>query len=802
MSRVSWVLRMALVIGAGALLLTAITVAVAPRMWRIANAHEETPVELPDFAELAARSYVYDSQGNEIGAFEVENSQPIAIGDVPRHVIQAFLAVEDKEFYVHHGVNIRSLFRATLSNFASDGPVQGASTITMQVVKNDYMAGFERDSRYKLLQMTYAVRLEKHKTKDEILERYLNTVFFGENSYGIAAAAETYFGKRVGDLTFVEAAFLAGLVQAPSTYDPITHPEQSRNRFNQVLRRLLSEGFMTQVDFDSATDTFVLPERVQRRAERVSKRTYYSEALRDYLLNKSDILGDTYEERYTRLYRGGLSIHTTLDPFVQARAEEARNQLPDNTLGIDAAITSLDTKTGAIRAMVGGRGFIPGQREVNLALAPSQTGSSIKLFVLAAALQAGATPEDLIDGTHPCTLPNPGDPGNPEFRITGGVSGGLDTLRNMTVRSINCAFSRLAQIVGLNRMVDTVYRMAGNPYLYRGQPAEDRVPIQPYGAFSIGANEMSTLDMASGIQTIANEGVHMQPYFVDYIDDARGERIYTHNDPGTPVLDRQVALTAIDVLKGVLTRGTARGELADLASRQPAFGKTGTQEKNWTAFFVGATPFLSTAVLVRDPDRYTPMAGIPEFANAGVDRVQGGTFPARIWGNMMDAIGLERVGLDADWEHPGPPARPPARLYLPGNECVYQVIAYEPVDTESAGTEQPLPVPSEPVDGLAGEPPAGMRLPAAAPATQPPDTQPPATQPPATQPPAPTTTTSTTPAPVETVPGTEPPPRPPPRPVLTADETGTTIPPDVLDPRAPLPSVPLDRVVQACGVTP
>ena len=207
-------------------------------------------------------------------------------------------------------------------------------------------------------------------------------------------------------------------------------------------------------------------------------------------------------------------------------------------------------------------------------------------------------------------------------------------------------------------------------------------------------------------------------------------------------------------------------------------------------------------MLVRDPDRYTPMAGIPEFANAGVDRVQGGTFPARIWGNMMDAIGLERVGLDADWEHPGPPARLPARLYLPGNECVYQVIAYEPVDTEPAGTEQPLPVPSEPVDGLAGEPPAGMRLPAAAP-----DTQPPATQPPATQPPGDTAAAHHDDdvdhhGAGRNSPGTEPPTTPPPRPVLTADETGTTIPPDVLDPRAPLPSVPLDRVVQACGVTP
>jgi penicillin-binding protein 1A len=424
MLRPSWIFRMALVVGAGALLLTSVLVAVAPRLWRIANAHDEVPVALPDFAALAARSYVYDGAGNEIAVYEVENSQPIALGDVPQHVIDAFLAVEDREFYVHHGVNVRSLMRATLSNFASEGPVQGASTITMQVVKNDYMAGFPRDGRYKLLQITYAVRLEKQKTKDEILERYLNTVFFGQNSYGIAAAAESYFGKRVADLTFIEAAFLAGLVQAPSSYDPINNPERSRARFTQVLGRLVDEELLTETQRDAELTGFVLPERVLRRQERATQRTYYSEALRDFLLNGSDLLGDTYEERYTLLYRGGLSIHTTLDPVLQARAEEARNQLPDNTLGIDAALTSIETRTGAIRAMVGGKGFVPGEREVNLALAPSQTGSSIKIFILAAALQAGATPEDVVDGRRGCVLPNPGDNVNPTFAINGGGGGG------------------------------------------------------------------------------------------------------------------------------------------------------------------------------------------------------------------------------------------------------------------------------------------------------------------------------------------------------------------------------------------
>lgn len=754
--RLSWVIRAALVVAAGALLITATVAAVAPRLWRVANAHQEEPVELPDFADLAQRSYVYDSAGREIAVFEVENSQPVTLDAVPDEVVDAFLAVEDNEFWVHHGVNVRSLLRATLSNFATEGPVQGASTITMQVVKNDFMAGFPRDGRYKMLQITYAVRLEKEKSKRDILERYLNTVFFGQNSYGIGAAAETYFGKPVQELSLVEAGFLAGLVQAPSTYDPIINPEQSRNRFVQVLDRLVDDELITEDERVEVEETFVLPERVRRRAERATERTYYTEALRDYLLNRSDILGDTYQERYTLLHRGGLRIFTTLDPLLQAQAERARNELPDNAEGIDAALTSVETETGAIRAMVGGRGFVAGQNEVNLALAPSQTGSSIKMFILAAALQAGATPSDIIDGTHPCQLPNEGDPNEPFFEITGGVNGGVDTLRNHSVRSINCAFARTSQIVGLNRMVDTVYRMSASPYLFRDQSAAEREPIQPYPAFATGANELSTLDMASGIQSIANEGVHHDPYYVEFIENAMGERIYTHFSEGTEVLDREVALTTIDVLKGVLTSGTARRSLAEFAERRPAFGKTGTQQNNWTAFFVGATRELSTAVMVRDPDRYTPMRGIPEFSSDGVDRVQGGTYPARIWGAYMEDIGLEQFEF-ADWDAPGEPEREPARLYLPGNECLYAIIGYE-----TPTTLAPDSAPAEGVEGFA---------PQAPPATSPP---------PATTVPETTSTTA------------------PPRPIFGPVDSGTTIPPDVLDPDAPLPSAPTNQRVRGC----
>ena len=415
--------------------------------------------------------------------------------------------------------------------------------------------------------------------------------------------------------------------------------------------------------------------------------------------------------------------------------------------------------------MVGGRGFVPGQNEVNLALAPSQTGSSIKLFILAAALQAGATPEDLIDGTHPCRLPNEGNPEEPFFEIRGGVNGGVDTLRNHTVRSINCAFARTSQIVGLNRMVDTVYRMAANPYLFPGQPADEREPIRPFASFATGGNELSTLDMASGIQSIANEGLHQDPYYVESIDDAEGNRIYTHSSPGTRVLDRDVALTAIDVMKGVLTGGTARRSLADFASRRPAFGKTGTQQSNWTAFFVGATPELATAVMVRDPDRYTPMVNVDEFVEAGVSRVQGGTFPARIWGAYMEEVALGQLSEQfefADWDSPESPPRGPARLYLPGNECLFQIIGYE--------QQTPPSVPEAPETPA----PEGFRTPQAPP-------------PGGTAPPTGT-------VPPETTPSTT----LPPKPIFGQVDGGTTIPPDVLDPNAPLPSAPTEQLVRPC----
>lgn len=665
LARGPWLVRSVVVIVASALFVASALVGAAPAAWGVLNSHDLTPISLPLFEGLASRTQILDVNGVQIGVFESENSQPLAIEDVPVDVIAALLAVEDAGFYEHKGVNLRALVRATLANFQYSSSRQGASTITQQVVKNEFLAGMERDGRYKILQARYAAMLEKQVPKSKIIERYLNTVYFGNNAYGLQAASEVYFGKRVTELSLVEGAFLAGLVRAPSSYDPIRNPEQSRRRFSQVLERLVETELITTDQSTDFSETWQIPETIKNIPEQQVRRSYFSEMVRDYLLNKSDILGSTYQDRFNRLYRGGLRIHTTLDSRAQSLAEQAvKKQLPANKTGITSALVSVDNASGAVRAVVGGPGFTAGRNEVNLALRRRQTGSSIKVFILAAALEAGAQPKDLIDGTLPCTFPNPGLPEEP-FKITQGVSQPVSTLEQQTWLSINCAFARLSQIVGLERLVQMVYRLSGSPYLSR-----ETFKISPYASFATGANELSPMDMASGMQVLANGGLKFEPYLVERIENSSG-LVWSHSATGTQVVAKVVADTEMSVLKGVMVRGTARRSA--LAFGRPSAGKTGTQDENTNAWFVGSTRQLTTAVWVGDPRAYTPMVNIPEFRAVGVPRVQGSTFPARIWKAYMDPVHNDVAMLD--WDAPVLAERNQVRLYLPGTDCVARVVS-------------------------------------------------------------------------------------------------------------------------------
>ncbi|MEO1058754.1 MAG: penicillin-binding transpeptidase domain-containing protein [Actinomycetota bacterium] len=382
----------------------------------------------------------------------------------------------------------------------------------------------------------------------------------------------------------------------------------------------------------------------------------------EHLLHHSEILGDSVDERRRQLDVGGLQIYTTLDPATQRAAEDSRSELPANSRNIEAALVSLDTNSGAVRALVG-----PANDDgVNMAMKPRQSGSAIGLFIVAAAVEAGAQSDDVIDARRDCTLPT-SNPAVPALVIESGAAGMVGTLREVASISLSCGMARLSMIVGLDHVVDTTYQMASSDYLQPGVSNADRPPLEPFASLATGANELSALDMASGVQTLANEGVHRPPYFVEFVDDADGNRLYTHTPSEQRVLGRAGTLETIDLLKSVLREGTARRH-APLASERPAFGVTGSQLDATNAWFVGATPQLSSAVWVGDPNAYTPMIDISEFAADGVPTVQGGRYPTQIWKAFTDAA-LEGTPA-TDWEPPPAPAREPVRLVLSGNECL------------------------------------------------------------------------------------------------------------------------------------
>ena len=675
-------LRFLAVLAAASIGVTGVVVAAAPQVNRILNAHEEVPLTLPDIVAQPSRSFVYDSTGlNVTDIFKVENREPFKLDRVPEPVTAAILAVEDADFWKHDGVSGRSILRALMANVGTGSVEQGGSTITQQVVKNLIMSPTsERTIQTKVIEAVVARRLEKKMGKPYVLEQYLNAVYFGNNAYGLQSAAEVYFGKSVEQLTMVEGAFLGGLIRNPTDYDPFVRPERARYRLRQALDRLVAVGRLEVADAELQASQFVLPVAPQRLPQLAVARSYFTEEVKDYLLNDSTILGATYQERYNKLFRGGLRIYTTEDLYLEAFARDARNQvMPQTTIGIDAAVVSLNTKTGGVVAMRGGPDFA--QSQVNLTKRGRQTGSAFKFVILTAALAAGAEPQDVINGQAPCSLPNPGDPEHP-FEIGSNdervASRGVAQLTVQTWSSINCAFGRLAQAVGLNRVVDFAHKLG-----IKGT-------LNNYPSLATGNNEVSPLDMASAFQTVANQGAHLEPYYIEKILAADGSVIYQHQAQPVQVISPDVANNAIDIMRGVLTRGT--GRKGRLNGDRPSSGKTGTQAFNTNAWFVGATPQFTTAVWVGDPKAQTRMRGIPEFSSNGVNPVHGGDYPVEIWKYFMDAT--HAYLPPEDWPVPAP-TRGARRIFIPGEECVFRGRA-APVVVDPAAPVDPNAPPAAP----------------------------------------------------------------------------------------------------------
>jgi 1A family penicillin-binding protein len=608
--------RFVLVIVLGGLGLAVGLIALAPQAKAVlASGHMGRGLEVAQLEEFAQRSVIRARDGSVLQyIYDDENRSPVPLSRVPQAVQRAVLDVEDARFYEHSGLDVRSTVRALAANVSAGKVVEGGSTITQQLVKNALLTP-DRQVGRKAKEAVLAWRLEAHYSKSEILERYLNTVYFGNRAYGVQAAAETYFNKNVEDLTVADAALLAGMIRNPLGYDPVRYPDAARVRRAEALDRMLVEHDVTPAAAETLKAS-PMPTSVNAPAPKA--RGYFADAVIRRLLDDRR-LGETAQERINAVYRGGLDIYTTLDPTLQQLAEQKVNEiLPDTGGKFTASVVTVEPSTGAVRALVGGRDF--NSSEVNIALGREgggtgrQPGSAFKPFVLVAALEDGFGPDSAVDGTYPCTIKFPDNkpwmPTNFE-----GEEGGVMTITDATAHSVNCAYGRIAAAVGLEKVADVAKRMGITSNLE---------PLLP--AMSIGSKEVSPLEMASAYGTLAADGIHHTPHLVDHIVNRYGKTVLNERDKGERAITPQNARVAVDILRSVVQRGT--GTRAALAGRD-VFGKTGTTDEHRNAWFVGGTPQLVSAVWMGDPKENSKMT------NVGGISVAGGTYPARIFSAYM-----------------------------------------------------------------------------------------------------------------------------------------------------------------------
>ncbi|MDZ7673777.1 MAG: transglycosylase domain-containing protein [Acidimicrobiales bacterium] len=647
--------RLVLLLALGAVIVTTAGLALAPQLAELSTAtHGEADDVILD--ELSIRSYVYASDGTLLTTLqEEENRAPVAIDDVPQHLVDAVLAVEDTDFYQHQGVNVRSTVRALLSNVESGEVDQGGSTITQQLIKQSLL-GSEQTIDRKTREAFLAVRLEQQMSKRQILERYLNTIYLGNHAYGIKAAAETYFGVEVGDIDLAQAALLAGMIRNPLDYDPFRFPEVARERRSLALDRMADEGMITEDEAAFAKEA-PLPDAPVEYIPPPDD--YFVEEVKQALL-ADERLGATATERYEAVFRGGLEIHTTYDPGTQFLAEVSRNDVLSpfayegqpalfeagiNQAGQPApgtvATATVESTTGAVRSLIGGPGF-GDEYKFNLATQGyRQPGSAFKTFVLLELLEQGYSPSDRISGRGPCRFDIPGVEEPYEVKNFGNSRGFTGTIRSMTTNSSNCGFVRLGQVAGIDNVVDLAADLG-----IRTRNADNEIVELSPSIFStpLGTQEVTPLGMASAYAAIANDGYYNPPYFVERVVDRNGETVIEHTDQGHRAFSIETAHLAADVLRDNVLGGTGT---AARVSGHDIGGKTGTAQDSSNAWFVGFSKHLSTAVWMG------AIEGNVGMNNVGGRSVTGGSYPARIFGQLMGALHQERT--------PIPFAEPPRR---------------------------------------------------------------------------------------------------------------------------------------------
>lgn len=603
--------------------IVALTALTGNALHHVASAQE---LALPPISsELQEPSTVYADDGRTVLATlsGPQFRQPVSLSQVSKTMVTAVLDTEDHGFYVHGGFDIPSIVRAAVTDAQGSG-IQGGSTIPQQLVKQLYLTS-ERTLGRKVREAVLADRLEQKYSKNQILQAYLNTIYLGSGAYGVQAAAETYFGIPASKLNTAQAALLAGMIQNPNGYDPVLEPAAARDRRSEVLQRMVVYGDITPAQ-ETAADNTPLPTRIAPSAaetivEHDPVAGYYVNQVKDFLLDSTNVLGGSYDERYAALFEGGLKIVTNLDPTMQVGAEQAvANDTPANTGGFEEGLVSIDPTTGAVRALVGGTGATgAGAQQFDvMTQGLRQPGSGFKLFTLLTALEKGYSVYDTLDGQGPCAILFPGNISLATTPINNdeGPGGGTMSLVQATANSVNCAYIRLAHEVGLPNVVSTAQALGISP-------AE--VPHSKYDdipSVVIGAAAVKPIEMAGAYATVADGGIFHQPSFIQSVTDRTGNVIYRGGDPGHRVFSTQIAAEADVALRAVVTSGT--GTAASLWNR-PVAGKTGTTNNNVDAWFNGFTPQLETTVWMGNLHGEVPIY----INNFGY--VYGANFPAHTW---------------------------------------------------------------------------------------------------------------------------------------------------------------------------
>ena len=596
----------------------------------LATACQFQPLDDPGLGDRGLTSVVYASDGSVLAEWHAEEDRAlITYDELPRHLIDAVVAIEDERYWAHAGVDLQALARALIADLESGTIAQGGSTITQQYLKNVVLTPEVTLDR-KVAEAALALRLEEGLSKEEILERYLNTVYLGDGAYGVGTAATHYFGKAPRDLTLGESALLAGLIQSPGSTDPYRDPDAALARRRVVLERMVRLGWISQ-DEAEAADQESLVLQVQRPGD-VSRYPYFTEEVKRRLLD-DPALGETATDRYNAIFRGGLRIYTTVDPLVQESAEAAVASVLEGQAPY-AALAAVDPRTGHVLGLVGGNDFYNEEDPVarfNLATQGArQPGSSFKPFVLAAALEHGLTLENTFVGGNSITVATDSGPWTVENYNNANFPN--LTLLEATVFSVNVVYAQVVDLIGPDAVVDVA-------------AATGIGGLQPFHSIALGAQEVSPLDMASAYGTFAAEGIHVDPILVTAIETHDGVNIYEAVPVVTEALSRDVAQTLTGALTEVVKRGT--GQQARIG--RPIAGKTGTSQDHHDAWFVGYTPELAAAVWVGFPEGQVTMEP-PTTPYT----ITGGSWPAQIWSRFASgALSGTPYGLLAEADTSG-----------------------------------------------------------------------------------------------------------------------------------------------------